>query len=320
MVGRVLVLLAVVIASLGAAESAAAEEGAIDYEAPAECPPKDELLAAIAARTVATAPVDPRAFRVVVERSEAGDFVGRLEVPGGIPRTTRAASCAAVVKTMAVFVVIARTPADAAEPPASAPAPPPPVRRPRPPPRKKPPPNKPRFGYGASIRPSLLVPSEAGPVGAAVRVQGELAWHPPRILFAPVFRLSYGTAGFQKDVDAGEAAFRFRTGRAEGCASFELTHALSAAPCVGGELGALDATTSKLPVPVRASTRWDALTAGFGVRWSIVPWLSVGADITALVPITRRKFGLVDPMRLVYAVPAAYLDMGAVVGVGAQFD
>jgi len=338
-----LLFVSVATSATSATSSAAAEEeeeaaGGIVYAAPPECPAKRELLAAIDARSTPAHDVDHRTFRVTIERAPGGAWEGRLEVVGAsqVPRTARAAECVAVVRTLALFVVIARTPDPSAETTdgTGSAAPPAPARQPepekaraqaRPAPSVRPA-RRSHFRSVASVRPSVIVGTSSSPSSASstpatgVRAQNELAWLPARGLLAPQLRLSLGTASFDTRVSSGTASFRFRTGRLEGCAAVDLGLGLELIPCVGGEIGDLVARTSNLPIAVRASTRWEAASVGAGLRWWILPWISLGIDLVALVPFTRKKFGVVDPARVIYAVPATFFDLGGVVGVGARFD
>ncbi|AKV02693.1 hypothetical protein AKJ09_09356 [Labilithrix luteola] len=302
----------------------------LDYQAPKECPAKDELVRAIEARTAPSRAEDMRTFRIVIERAPAGDFVGRLDVLGasGVPRVTRAADCAAVVKTLALFVVIARTPEEPPDmvPPASpspSPSPVPPGTTPPPSPRAlvvatHPPRATSRFRYTAAVRASLSTASSSE-VTTGVRVQSELSWRAAGLPVAPLVRLSYGTATFDTAVEPGNASFRFRTGRLEACAAIDLGRHVDLVPCVGGELGDLVANTSNRPIAVRTATRWEAMTAGGGVRWSVLPWLALGADLVAVIPFTRKQFAVVEPVHRVYAAPPAFVEMGALAGVNADF-
>lgn len=292
------------------------------YHAPAECPSKDELVRAIDARaTPSQEEDDPRTFRATIERARTGEYVGRLEVLGAatVPRVTRATDCAAVVKTLAVFVVIARTPelpSDSPRPPPASPEPGaphrpavvvPPVSRARP-----------RFRISAALHASLSTASSSE-VTTGVRVQSELSWRPAKSPIAPLLRLSYGTASFDLPVAPGSATFHFRTGRLEGCANIDLGLHLGLVPCVGGELGDLTATTKDRPIDVRTTTRWAAMTAGGGVRWSALPWMSFGVDLVTVVPFTRKQFAVVDPVRHVYTAPPAFLEVGALAAMNADF-
>lgn len=302
-----------------------AERDHLLYDAPAECPSKDELVRAIEARTTASQEDDPRTFRATIERGPHGDYVGRLQVVGAaaVPRVTRAVDCAAVVKTLAVFVVIARTP----EEPSGSPSPPPPSAAPAPKPEAPRRPRvalppvsqaKPRIRTSAAVRVSLATASSSE-VTTGVRVQDELSWRPAKLPVSPLVRLSYGTASFDTPVEPGSASFRFRTGRLEACTDIDLGLHLGLVPCVGGELGDLVATTRDRPIDVRTTTRWAAMTAGGGVRWSAVPWLSFGVDLVAVIPFTRKQFAVVDPVRRVYTAPPAFLEMGALAAVNADF-
>ena len=88
------------------------------YEAPASCPSREALLAAVEARRPprASRAADTRTFVVRLRPSPRGGFDARLDVArDGEAPTTRevhAASCSAAMTSMAVFITLALAPTD----------------------------------------------------------------------------------------------------------------------------------------------------------------------------------------------------------------
>lgn len=89
------------------------------YDAPASCPSREELLAAVEARRPphASRAADVRTFVVRLRASPRGGFDATLEVAheGEAPTTreVRAASCSAAMTSIAVFITLALAPTDA---------------------------------------------------------------------------------------------------------------------------------------------------------------------------------------------------------------
>lgn len=288
------------------------------YEAPGDCPARDDVVRAIhdrAPRGFLSA--DDRSFYVHIERADEG-YRGRLEIQRGghllSAREIRDAACEVVTTAVAVFVAIALDPAETSstEPPArEVPGPRPAVHRTKRkggPPRPAPPApaafptGRPMAGWywGAGLGvSSVFRPS----VALGARVHAAVARYAPGALLAPELRVSWGwTQLTESPPRGGEAQLRFQTARAEACASFHRA-AISLAPCAGFEAGVLGATTRNLPRAGGTKEPWYAPMVAVRAGWFLVEWLSVEADLGVLFPLTRASFVIAEPERTVYRIP-----------------
>lgn len=319
------------------------------YEAPAGCPPRQELLAALDAR-IQTSWVDrsdTRSFDVRVTRAPDGTFTGRLEIRQAdrAPRAReiRGESCKAVATSLAVFIAIAVDPEsepdrpegegprareegvereereEEAPPPRQSPV----ATAPRAP--RAPAPSEPRreqgprtvwtwrtgyaLAYGRSPRP-----------GWGHRLDAELAWGEARARLVPAVRLSWGWADFSTYPPlAGEARFQRKSVRLEGCGRLGLPP-FTAAACAGVDAGTLIATAPELPRFFQVTTEWVAATGALRVAWSFAPWLALETSAVVLVPLERPRFTLQEPRRLVYRAPFAVFEGTVGIGVVARFQ
>lgn len=320
----------------GSGEAQAAERAPLrldlDYVAPPECPSREQLDAMLRARLPDEAsPKDTRHFEARIIREEPSGYVGRLDVrgPGLAPdvREIHAPTCRAVATSLVLFVVLALTPSIRAEhedeaSPAAPPATPPP---PAPPPRSSsearpalsPPPSSPAptWLWSAGFQATYQHMSESAWGG---RVHAELARVPPSGPLGASVRLSYGWSDFSTlPQRAGEAEFRLRTGRLEGCARLAVgTFVMS--PCAAFELGSLDGRTPALS-PTAMSTLWSAPGLRMRLGWQASPWFVLEVEAGLAFPLERRVFRIIDPVRTVYEPPAVVFDLGAGLGVGARF-
>ncbi len=333
------------------------------YEAPPDCPSRQELLTALDSR-IQTSWVDgsdTRSFDVRVARAPDGSFIGRLEIHqgNGVPnappptrsttsappptrssaREIRGESCKAVMTSVAVFIAIALDPESEGAPPEREE---PPVVEEReeghhrreeatPPkndlvalrgPRPRPPPRTERetptvwtwstgyaLGYVRSPQP-----------GWSHRLDAQLAWGEARARLLPAVRLSWGWADFSTFPPlAGEAHFRRKTVRVEGCGRF-VVPPFAAAACAGLDAGTLTATAPDLPRFAQAATRWSAATGTLRGSWSFASWLEVELSVGALLPFERPRFTVQEPHRIVYRAPMAVFDGTAGLGVVARFQ
>ncbi|AKU94896.1 hypothetical protein AKJ09_01560 [Labilithrix luteola] len=307
----------------------------LDYVAPAECPSREQFDAMLRARLPDEATTkDTRHFLARITPDEAGGYVGRLDVrgPGLAPdvREIHAPTCRAVSTSLVLFVVLALTPASQAEhePERTSPAPPPPS-----PPTTEPAPLPTRsssdetrsythaakpaatWSWSAGFQATYQHMSEAAWGG---RVHAELTRVPALGPLGASLRLSYGWSDFSTfPVRAGEAKFRLRTGRLEGCARVALgSFALS--PCAAFELGSLDGRTPALSA-TEMSTLWAAPGVRLRLGWQTSAWLALEVEAGLSMPLERRVFQITDPIRTVYEPPAVVVDLGAGLGVSGRF-
>jgi hypothetical protein len=150
------------------------------------------------------------------------------------------------------------------------------------------------------------------------RVHAELARSPARAALGAALRLSWGWSDFSTFPGlAGEAKFRLRSGRLEGCARVS-REPFVVSPCAAFEIGTLSGTTPSLR-PASSTTLWTA--AGAIVRGGVelTHWLSIELEAGVFIPFERRGFVLTAPYRSVYEPPLFFFDAGAGLSVGSRF-
>jgi hypothetical protein len=344
-------LLVVLVSSPRGSEAAEAPfDVDLAYEAPAQCPRRGEIVAELRRRVDPSSRAelerqrDRRSFVVRIERLANGAFSGRLELtrPGGPAqsREFRAETCRAVSSALTVFIAIALDPAntdeagpappptfadenDSTAPPSSdsPPASPAPPSRPALPPASAPPPVQARTGtwvWSSEVGVAYVrTPRDAW----GARVAGQIAYAIEGARVAPALRVSWGFADFDAPpADGGRASFRFASGRAAACALVRLAPApFTVAPCVGLGFGSLAATSGELPRVGQASTGWYAMSGIVRAAWSLLPWLSLDAEVGVETPFRRPMFALTDPFRIVYRPPGVLVTGGAGLAVSARF-
>ncbi|MDF2694282.1 MAG: hypothetical protein K0S65_2665, partial [Labilithrix sp.] len=302
------------------------------YTAPSECPSRAELERQVHARVPATwlTGADTRRFEVHIVRDEQG-YTGRLDVrgPGHEPnvREIRAATCQAVSTSVAVFLAIALDPsnededlAESSESEETTPSIPEGATSPKRRRKSGPKPSAPLQPAHWTWSSGFHVTHLRAPAPAwGGRVHAELARVPARSFVAPAARLSWGWADFSLFPNrAGEAKFRLRSARAEGCARFMFAP-FAVAPCLAFDVGELAATAPELPRGGHATTVWVAAGATLRGTWSPVRWLSVEADVGFLAPFGRTSFVLVEPYRAVYRPPVLLLEGTAGACISGRF-
>lgn len=151
------------------------------------------------------------------------------------------------------------------------------------------------------------------------RVHAELGRAIELERLALALRLSWGWSDFSTLPPlAGEARFRFRSGRAEGCGRFGF-RPFSGRACIGVDVGTLTAMAAAVPRLSQATTSWTAATGTLGLVWSLTPWLAVELSAGLLVPSQRPTFALGEPLRFVYRAPVVLFEGSTGLGVVARF-
>ncbi|AKU97869.1 hypothetical protein AKJ09_04533 [Labilithrix luteola] len=314
----------------------------VPYTAPPGCPDAAAFDAELAKRVAARqggkpgGQDDPRRFSVRIEKREGG-FEGQLTVAheGSVgTRQVRAADCAAVVRSLAVFVALAL-----AERPDSAPqattrkeddtpplSPPAPLSQPSPPLRAVPPaevstrraepaaPSVWRFDSGIQAE-----YSRAGANAFGARVSAELSRQFASSPIVPALRLSWGFSDFDRPVvDGGEIHSRLRTARAELCGGL-LWGRTRNSLCGAFEIGRLSVTSSGLPLTGRAESTWSAGGLLARTRVTIVDPVGVELAVGLFTPFQRAEFTLIEPVRQAYRVPSVTLDGQLGIAVSASW-
>jgi hypothetical protein len=88
---------------------------------------------------------------------------------------------------------------------------------------------------------------------------------------------------------AGEVGARVRLESVE--SSFCLLHGVGVW-CVAGEVGAMAASGTGVPLPSRGTSWWLAPSVAAGARWTVAPRVVLGARLDVGVPIFRPSFVL----------------------------
>ncbi len=229
------------------------------YTAPAECPGRSAVEAAIRERmpSVAFASGAPRVFAITITTTLDG-FSGTLVAAEGSDKRLAAHSCDDLVSALALVTAIAIDPSAAI-----APAPPPPAPHPAPPPPPAPSP----WAYDAAV--GATVDSGITPDALfALALDGRARWH----RYAGELGLLLGRdSTSQQDATA---TFTWLAARPSGC-WLALEAPVEVAACGHVEVGLVRAGGGMI-VNQRDLTRL---------------WLAAGAHATARYPLTARIFG-----------------------------
>lgn len=321
---------------MGHAAVAAADVAPIQipYTAPPGCPDAAAFDAELAKRVAAPqrgsagGADDPRRLSVHIEKRDGG-FEGQLTVAheGSVgTRQVRGADCAAIVRSLAVFVALALAERPASAPQESAPnedepSSPPPPSPPSAPVRATPGAESARRGVPSTHRASPAAPnvwrfdsgiqaqySRAGADAFGARVSAEWSRHFASSPIVPALRLSWGFSDFDRPVvDGGEIHSRLRTARAELCGAtvWGRTHN---SLCGAFEVGQLSVASSGLPRIGRAESSWTAGGLIARTRVTILDPVGVELALGLFSPFQRAEFTLIEPVRHVHRVPPVALD------------
>jgi len=294
-----LVVAAAALCAPGAARADQRELVTLDWEAPASCPTKGEMIDRIA-RIVgpeATHPAPVRA-RVVVSAEPGGAMRAVLELSAGTETNTREvadATCGALADALALILALAVTPEAGAPPAPATPLPPAPAPTSAPP----------------SLPPASATPSAPAPPSSAARPVIRVAasgivdaFTFPSAALGGEVAAGVGLSNALVEIDGALLTTQrigLASSPAEG-AAFTLVHAalrgcyaaivrpLELAPCAGGGVDWLVARGFGSQVPANATATLPVLT--LGVRATIPLWtafsLRLGAE--GLAPLARPTF------------------------------
>jgi hypothetical protein len=285
-------------------EAQALEPVHVAFDAPPECPSRDDFLLQLGVRSRRLRLADPgepaRAFEVTI-RLEQERFVGRLRTDGASEAPRReftASDCDVVVASLALAVALvmdADQPEPSGPPPAAEPGAPEPVLSAPPP--------------AFATEPALAPPRHGGPWRGTGGIQAQLvagvAPAPliaPRLFaellrrsdgaWAPSFRVSVVRAhSGVVEAQRGTAAFTWTTGRAESCAHrFELISALHFSPCAFVDAGALRGEGARVSAPRAETVLWLAPGALVRLDQELFGALVLELQAAAFVPLNRARF------------------------------
>ncbi|PCC74226.1 hypothetical protein SAMN02745121_04329 [Nannocystis exedens] len=323
---------------LGAAQVPAPPEVALEWRAPAGCPEREEVLAAIARRLGRPLTAEEAEVEATVVRESGRGFTLRLRLTAGERGETRAISdpsCAALADVVAVLVAAAVEPArvpapaptTAPEPgepgtaasspgPAAAAASPPepapePASSPEPAPVDEPlaeplaPPPEPVPSRRSKKPGGFVRVHGGGEVGAAPRITGAVGvaggvlWPRWRLEVQGLFVAPQATAREVAGMSVEVRAGLFAAA-VHGCARLG-RGALEVPLCVGLEAGAMRGEARGLASGRAAAQGWLAGVLGAGVVWHAGARWGVWGAVQAVLSPVHPKFELdavPDPVRL----------------------
>jgi len=293
---------------------------ALDYQAHAGCPPSEELVQEIMARTPRAKPAEPGedalALRVRIVEVPGGSHgelvIGRASDGSAARRELSAADCRQVVSALALMTALVIDP-DAAttpEPPPARPAPPPPKPAPPPSPASPPAPREQsgRFvlhaGLGLELNTTITPALAAAGLAFAelTRVERGLGYES---------RVSLVYARHSLEIETGSGSLALTRGRLDGCLRYPLVAPpLWVAGCGVFEGGAL-AAAGRDVAPAASETRpWFA--GGPAARVELVPLQHLRVELggNVLFPFVRDRFFLYENTTLRHT-PAVTYGLGA---------
>lgn len=279
----------------------------IRYAAPSECWTEKMFVSRIVGRTDRARPGSGPGATLLDVRLERvdGEVAGRVRIaePGSEERvrTLRGASCAEVGDALALIAALALDP-DASSEPRPEPAEPEPLPRaapPRPAPAPaRSPPLAWSFGAGALLVPVASALPDTDPgfgVWVDAASQGRTLAPSVRV----VLRRLTGTARGR----AGSAELALTTGVASICPlRAPADGPLALRPCLGFELGMLDAEGVGVDLPRRPSRLWLAPQLGGRAEWRVHGPLLLAAEAAAQLPLLRPRYAF-DTGETVFEVP-----------------
>ena len=277
---------------------------ALGWDAPAECPTRDQVLSdvrSLAVRRGAAAPTKSIAVEAVVEKRAADRWSLTLAV-GSAQQRLEASTCAQLARAAALFVALVLDPSSreraraAPGAPAAATGPPLPAPVPAPVPALAPPGAAPMATDETAARPrEVSVLAAAGfliDVGTLPRAE-PLAALEVGIRYRRAEITLQGGAGTAQDVTTNGAAGAVLTPVSvtlTPCYAPLATSHLRLGPCAQGEVGWIHAQGVNLSQAGPTSAGW------FSLGGELVAWWAIGAHFEArlgagvLVPVVRPNF------------------------------
>jgi len=303
---------------------AAAGDFHVDYSAPPACPDRAEFVRAIEQRVPDwhhREGATERRLALDVRRTNAG-FVGRLTL--GTPEDAReveGAECETVVRALALVAAVSLDPSAARDsapevPPTNAPAPTP-TPRPAPAPAAPLPPQpeaRPRttrspefyFGFGAAGG-LLFGPAPSVLYGAELRA--EIGDRERRFLLrAAGARLVTGSI----PLEGANVHFGLSAAELDGCYRPVRAEAIDLSGCLvvsAGELSAEGERGGALVEGGSSSKFWGAAGARFGVFWTPLRPLELGAEAGASVPWVEHSYVFENPVEPVHTTAPVSADV-----------
>lgn len=293
----------------------------VDVAAPADCPSRDALLAAVQARGGRTHAVsgDVRAPSYRITLSSGAPATGHLDAiePDGTTwsRDLRGATCSEVADALALVLALDLDAAPAAPAPSPL-APPPPLAL------DLAPPAAPHELPPASRSPSShwVLSGSLGVVATGILAGPEAFFEAAAlpsgsrrgVYLVLDGRLGASQAWSYPAATAGGGHFSRTTALVDACPLRLAFDPVSASLCARAEAGVLDASGS-----TETLRPWLAPGAMAVARWAVADRVFLQLEGGAVVPLVRDRFFFEDPTSLAYAVPP--VDARGSVAAGVRF-
>jgi hypothetical protein len=276
----------------------------VRFEVEAPCADAARFAKSVTDRTPRIAPTDARDVDLVEVHIAGTEGSFRIVTPHGDasePRTLSGATCDELVSALGLAVALAFDP-DATDKP----APPPPAPKPAP------------------VRPPVPPPVPATPAAApsttlAIGVQGTLAIVSRLPLGGFAFgellsrrasvRLAFGAQHATADVATRSAGFTWGLLVPDVCPVRLKAPALELSPCLGVEIGVVEAEPHGIPDATSFTHAWIAPKPIVRARLAVAKTFAVEVQIAAAIPLARRRytFGGVTAYEVAPVVPSLAL-------------
>jgi hypothetical protein len=277
----------------------------LEYVAPPGCPTRRVLENDLIRRGGRTT---PEVSIAVVVRRTGRVFVGRLEIGPGNVRTIGGASCQEVVEALALIASLYVQRFSGSASTQAAPEPPAAVAPPQGPPleptqeivRNHRASTRWVFTGGASAAvvygtAPALAPGVA--VFVDVRRSGVTPWQPSLRLGYAWARSDAGIAG------GGRAGFDLQVGSVDVCPARITFFRFAVTPCLGIDIGALQATSTGVDGARTDRRLWLAPSASGRLEFAVVRHFDLFLQGAIAVPLVRERFYL-EPSTTIFEVPA----------------
>lgn len=316
-VAALLLLAALTHAPLARGQDPSPSPVRVDYTAPADCPSRDSVLAAIAAESPGfrLAPEGAPARAVVLRVDPTPDgLVGSvwLVAPDGSTsyRQVSGASCAEITAALALMAALAIEGDPPPAPPPPAPpvspaplpaSPPPPTSSPPPPPPR--PATAPRWTLDLGAR-ALAEGGFAPELAPGAEASVALRWARPGVLAPRVGLGVLGAAAPTAENASGTADFSLIAARVDLAPVRFETRGFALRPSLGLDLGALLASGTGATRSFDETRPWLAGRVALGAALALTPSVRLTAEGGILLPLVRDTFQFDKPRALIHAVPA----------------